>query len=89
MHIKATNRKVIWVTLLYATNFFKSDCMKVTLLLSVARMTQTEEYQENVFLKEIIVETRNAPYLPNFNNSPASTIDPEVLASTWAFGSQK
>lgn len=33
--------------------------------------------------------TRKAPYLPNFKSSPARIIDPLVLASTWALGSQK
>lgn len=32
---------------------------------------------------------RKAPYLPNFNKRPAKIIDPLVLASTWALGSQK
>jgi len=33
--------------------------------------------------------TRRAPYLPNFNKRPAKIIEPLVLASTWALGSQK
>lgn len=34
-------------------------------------------------------EIRINPYVPNFSNIPASTIDPATGASTWALGSQR
>ena len=33
-------------------------------------------------------KTRNIPYKPNFNKTPANIIDPPVGASTWASGNQ-
>lgn len=32
---------------------------------------------------------RNKPYPPNFSRMAASTIDPAIGASTWAFGSHR
>jgi len=81
--------KVIWVILLKATYFLMSDWRKVVILATVASITQILRLQLNK--KSILVNktTRTAPYLPNFSKIPANNIEPEVLASTWAFGSQK
>jgi len=40
-------------------------------------------------LMEKMPITRATPYLPSFNNIPARTMEPLVLASTCAFGNQK
>jgi len=78
--------KVIWVTLLYAIIFLTSSCIKVRTPESRVKDIQNLGNQLVILIKE---EIRAAPYLPNFNKSPARIIEPEVLASTWAFGSQK
>ncbi len=59
-----------------------SDCTNVVILAIVARIIHTP--QDQLILESILVriEIRAAPYLPSFNKIPASTIDPEVLAST-------
>jgi len=63
--------------------------MKVTTLDIKARKIKTLENQEELSFTLKVSITRIAPYLPNFNNIPANTIEPLVLASTWAFGNQK
>lgn len=35
------------------------------------------------------MEIRIMPYPPNFNSTAASTIEPAIGASTWAFGSHR
>jgi hypothetical protein len=63
--------------------------MKVTKLEAKAKTIHPLDNHEDLNLQMNMFTTRAAPYLPNFNNIPARTIDPPVLASTWAFGSQK
>lgn len=36
-----------------------------------------------------IIEIRIIPYPPSFRSTAASTIEPAIGASTWAFGSQR
>lgn len=66
-----------------------SLCIKVNILDNNANTIHNLLILENLFLKENRLIIRAAPYLPNFRSIPARTIDPLVLASTCAFGSQK
>lgn len=77
--------KVICDTLLKAINFFVSDCTIVKYLATKERSNHT------LMLIDIkgVIHIRNAPYLPSFNSTPASVMEPLVLASTCAFGNQK
>lgn len=86
---KANAINVICLTLLNAIIFFKSDCIKVTTLLSNLRKDQNNTILTNLIFLKKREKSRNRPNPPNFNKRPAKTIDPEVLASTWALGSQK
>ena len=63
--------------------------MNVEILASKAKISQLAAIQETPILSPIRLKIRNIPYLPSFNKTPAKIIDPEVLASTWALGSQK
>lgn len=66
-----------------------SDWVKVEILAKVASISQHVVVHITLFLIEIVVAIRTTPYLPNLSKTPAKIMEPEVLASTWAFGSQK
>jgi len=78
--------KVICLTLLYAINFLLSLCIIVIRLLIKDNLIQTKN---PLILTLIIDNSRDSPYLPNFNRSPARIIEPAVFASTCALGNQK
>lgn len=78
-------RNVICVTLLIATNFLMSDCIIVDQL----AINESNSHKICLPWTRTTLLTRKAPYLPNFNRTLAKIIEPLVLASTWAFGSQK
>lgn len=74
------------VTLLYATNFLLSLCIRVINL--DARVKAKTNRILLVFNKAKVVN-RISPKPPSFNISPAKIIEPLVLASTCALGNQK
>lgn len=88
---QAANIKDMCATDEYATKDFKSHWRKhikpTKHILTIAHINNKFLHEHNRISKKC--KERTKPYAPNFNNIPASTIDPATGASTCAFGSHK
>jgi len=62
-----------------------SDCNKVTIPARTAINNTTHKF--NILTITSLLK-RKIPKPPNLSNKPANTIEPLVLASTWALGNQ-
>lgn len=89
--IKPLKTIPIWQTEEYAIKDFKSVCRKHTSLTNTPP-TKLILIQIKLYLMPTLdknTKTRNNPYPPNFNKTPAKIIEPETGASTWALGNHK
>ena len=78
----------MWPTDEYAIRAFRSVWRMHIVLVMMAPMIAIEinvyEIKNICFLINIFIRLK--PYLPNFNSTAASTIDPATGALTWALG---
>lgn len=70
---------------------FRSVCWRQVRLASVApqRDRMINGRNKSVFIVGRICVIRIMPYPPSFKRIAASTIEPAIGASTWAFGSHR
>lgn len=81
----------MWLIDEYAMRDFRSVCCRQVKLASVApqRARTINGRNKSVFIIGIICIIRIIPYPPSFSRIAASTMDPAIGASTWAFGSHR
>lgn len=70
---------------------FRSVCCRHVRFASVAphRDSTINGKNKSVFIVGIICIIRMIPYPPSFSRIAASTMEPAIGASTWAFGSHR
>ena len=79
---------VICTTDEYAINIFKSPC-RIQIAEAIREPTRLIPIYPEINMFDFTKgRNRSKPYDPNFNNTPANTIDPPTGASTCALGNQ-